>query len=141
MADNHMKHLSLLEKIAETVDPVRSSRHASAIVLKNDIISISTNRIKSHPFQSRFARNPEAIFMHAEVGAIHKALKKISLKDLEKSSLYVLRVKRFNINSDFIWGNSRPCSGCSMCLAEFGIKNVIYSTSSENIHEKNYDIL
>jgi deoxycytidylate deaminase len=139
MADKHMKYLSLLETIAGTVLPVRSSKHAACIVYKNTIISIGTNRIKSHPFQRRFARNPESIFIHAEVEAIAKALKKISLNQLEKSTLYVLRIKKDNSFGKFIWGNSKPCTGCASCISEFGIENIVYSNPSHNVSDKNYE--
>ena len=98
------------------------SRHISAIVYKGRIIAIGRNKIKSHPFQKRFSANPNKIYLHSEVECIHKSLKKITVEQLKKSTLYVIRLM-----ADGSLGNSKPCDGCNRCIATFGIKNVIHS--------------
>lgn len=139
MADDHLKNLTLLERIAEAVEPVRSSKHAAAIVFKNNIVSIGTNQIKTHPFQKKYAKNPCALFLHAETCAICRALKNISLNDLSKASLYILRIKREREGGNFIWGNSMPCAGCMRCIVEFNINKVIFSVNDNK--SKSYEVV
>jgi deoxycytidylate deaminase len=138
MAVNHMKYLAILEKIAEDVEPVRSSKHSAAIVLKNNIISVGTNKIKTSPFQLRFAKNPAAIYLHAETCAICRAIKNISLDDLSRSTLYVLRVKKDRDAGKFVWGNSKPCDGCMTCISEFNINKLVYTIdgTGKNFEER-----
>ncbi|NDB61641.1 hypothetical protein EB001_24855, partial [bacterium] len=64
--------LHTLAKIAEANDD-SNIRFAAAVVYRNKIVSVGYNRRKSHPFQAKFAKNPEAIFLHAEVHAIKNA--------------------------------------------------------------------
>lgn len=127
----HLSWLRLLETIAIDVAPVRSSKIAAAIVIKNKLISVGTNKYKSHPFQLKFSRNPESIYLHAEVDAIKNALKKVDVEDLKRATLYVARVKREKaFDRGWIWGNSRCCKGCSSAIVAFDIKNVYYTTDT-----------
>jgi deoxycytidylate deaminase len=126
--DKHTKFFKLLEKIATAVEPVASARLAAAVVLRGEVISVGINQRKSHPFQSRFGKNEDAIYLHAETDAIKNALKNISQEDLAKASLYVMRVKYADENKKkTMWGLSKPCSGCARAIATFGIQNVYYS--------------
>ena len=79
--------------------------------------------MKSDPFQARYAKNSECIYLHAEIHAIKNALKHVSVNELSKASLYVLRVRK----EDGMWAMSKPCSGCMRAIAEFGIRNVFYT--------------
>jgi len=102
-------------------------KHSALITYKNEVISLACNRFKSHPFQKKFGRADEAIFLHAEISAIKQALRRLSLKELSKSSLYVVRVS-INTNDNkphFIY--SKPCDGCMRAIAEFDISKVFYS--------------
>jgi len=112
------------------------ARHAAAIVYKNQIISYGVNQKKSHPFHSRFSEHDDAIFLHAETDAIKNALRQISEDDMEKATLYVCRVK-YDSNGPgkkLTWGNSKPCIGCQRAIANFGIKDVIYSNDGDGNH-------
>ena len=124
----HDKYMNTLAKIAVAVQPVAQARIASCIVYKNEIISFGINQKKSHPFQALYGTNKDSIFLHAETDAIKNALKIINIDDLEKSSLYICRVKYEECNKKkFVFGLAKPCPGCSRAIANFGIKNIYYS--------------
>jgi tRNA(Arg) A34 adenosine deaminase TadA len=124
-----LRYMNFLRRMAGNVAPVRNARLASALVLGNNIISVGYNRKRSDPFQARFGKNAESIYMHAEIHAIKQALNYISADDFRKSTLYVARVKRPNPKSrDFVDGQACPCLGCKRAILEFGIKRVIHTT-------------
>ena len=124
------KVLDILTKVAADItEPVRNYRLAAAVVLKNSIISFGTNSYKTDPFQARWSKNLHAIHLHAEINSIKNAMRKIDLELLRKSSLYVARVVIDNDRNGFVRAMSMPCPGCQRCIAEFGIKNVVYTTS------------
>ena len=127
--DRHSKYLNLLAKVAATVPPVAQARFAAAIVYQNNIVSFGINSRKSCPFQKRFGKNEDSIYLHSETSAIKNALRLITLDDLTKSTLYICRVKYVDESKKrFIFGLSKPCFGCSKAITEFGIKRVIYTT-------------
>lgn len=132
--NNEIKYLRYLEKVAEAVPASAHNRQllrarlASCVVYKNEIVSIGVNQLKSHPFQARFAKNEDSIFLHAETHAIKNALKIITVEQLSKSHLYVCRVKYCDTGKKkFIWGLSKPCAGCMRAIATFDIKKVVYT--------------
>lgn len=119
--------LHTLAKIAEANDD-SNIRFAAAVVYRDKIISVGFNHKKSHPFQAKFAKNPHAVFLHAEVHAIKNALREMPVTDLTKCDLYITRVKKPRSFADkFIWGLSKPCPGCERAIVEFGIKRTIYT--------------
>jgi deoxycytidylate deaminase len=118
--------LNILRTLAMSGDTVRSSRHAACIVYKNDIIAFGQNKFKSRPFQQKFSKNEKAIFIHAETEAIYNALKRLTVDELAKSKLYVLRLRK-----DHKVSNSCPCDGCKKAIKTFNIKQVFFT--SENI--------
>ncbi len=120
-----MRIQNILSSMAMNSDHHRS-KHAAVLVYKNEVISLACNKIKSHPFQKRYSKANEAIFLHAEVSAIHNALKKVSLKDLSKATMYVCRV-RINTDNKNYFSYSKPCDGCMRAIAEFDIKTVFYT--------------
>jgi tRNA(Arg) A34 adenosine deaminase TadA len=127
--NNHQKFLTLLSKVAVTVPPVAQARLASAVVYKGDVVAIGINRRKTHPFQAKYGKNSDSIYLHSETQAILLALKQLSLKELAKSTLYICRMKyESSAKEKFIFGLSKPCVGCQRAIAEFGIQNVIYSS-------------
>lgn len=128
MERRHRKILDTLSKIAIDVKPVSNAKLASAIVYKNDIVSFGMNRKKSHPFHAKYGKNEDCIYLHAETDAIKNALKRISQEELAKSTLYICRVKHpDHQDKNYIWGLSKPCSGCARAIAAFGIKKVVYT--------------
>jgi tRNA(Arg) A34 adenosine deaminase TadA len=59
--------------------------------------------------------------VHAEVDAIHDALRKISREDLKKSTLLVVRLKEGGLSL------SAPCCDCSNYIQRCGINRCYYS--------------
>lgn len=132
------KFIDILCKMAVDVQPVANARIASAIVLKNNIISFGINQRKTHPFQARFGRNSESIYMHAEISAIHNALKRIDVSEISKSTLYIARMKKRKFSEktfNWVTGNVCPCEGCMRAIVEFGIKRVVYTGEDGTIEE------
>lgn len=124
------KILDILSKIAEDVIPVRSARIAAALVLGDDIISIGINSKKTDPFQLKYCRaqmpapgEQFQIYQHAEIAAIKKAMNRISLKDISKCRLFVVRRKRSN-DGTMVYGMAKPCPICELAIKDFKIKNV-----------------
>lgn len=135
MHSKEIKYFSYLEKIAAAIDPstINRVKFASCLVYKNEIVSIGVNKLKSHPFQSRFAKNSDAIFLHSETDCIKNALKIINTTELSKSSLYICRVKYHDESRrKHVWGLSKPCEGCQRAIATFGIKTVAYTCDGGN---------
>lgn len=123
------KFLDILTKAAVDIpDPVRNYRLTSAIVYKNSIISFGANSYKTDPFQARWSKNDHAIHLHAEVNAIKNAIKRGGVDILKKSTLYIARVRSIN-GTGYEKAMAKPCIGCRRCIAEFGIKNVVYTTN------------
>lgn len=132
----HERLKSLLE-FAENGDPVFRTQMAAAIYIRNKLIAIESNSYKTHPFQARFGTCREAVYLHAETNVIKSALKKVTVCELKKASLYVARLK-WNNNSrrKKIQGLARPCEGCQRAIATFGIEEVFYTLDNEG-----YDML
>ena len=122
-------HLDTLQKIAEALPPVGGARVAAMLTKGHKVVAIGYNQNKSHPFQAKFAKNKDAIDLHAETDCIQNALHSVSTRDLRKMTLYIVRVKRPGAQSqEWIWGDACPCVGCSRMIATFGIRNVVFST-------------
>lgn len=129
----HDHYLRILSNVTGNLEKVAGAKLSSCIVHKNNILSFGFNSKKSHPFQAKFGKNDECIFLHAEIDAIKNALKNNSVDDLRKSTLYVYRTKKMNgIEKS---GLAKPCAGCMRAIVNFNIKNVVYST------ENGYEIL
>jgi len=122
------KYINLLVNLAAGAEPVAGARIAAGLVYKGDMISFGVNSRKTHPFQVKFQRNAESIFLHAETSAIKNALYLHSLEEIAKSTLYVVRVKYPSpTDKTLIFGLAKPCEGCERAIAEFGIKRVVYT--------------
>jgi tRNA(Arg) A34 adenosine deaminase TadA len=116
--------------MAIDINPINSSKIASAVVIKRDIISLGQNQMKSHPFQFKYRKKPDCIFLHSEISAIKSALNHIPPSSLRRSTLYIHRVKRLSSHNHTDWrsGHDMPCSGCTRAIVEFDIRRVVYST-------------
>ena len=136
--DKHEKVLDLLATIAEGVErntTASGARHAAALVYKNRIISAGINQKRSHPFQAKYSKNEDAIYLHAETDTIRTALRHLSEKQLSKSTLYVCRIKHEDgADTPLIWGLSKPCVGCQRAIATFDIKGVVYSEEGKGAY-------
>lgn len=126
MKSRHEKYLKLLTTIAEGTPRVSSASLASCIVYKNEIVSIGTNQYKTHPLQKKYGTNKESIFLHAEISAIHNALRRLYVDDFRHSTIYTVRSK-FNKQGNPVWGIAKPCSGCMRAIVEFDFKKVVYT--------------
>lgn len=139
-ADNHDKHskiINTLSHLAMTVEGMGSARLASAVVYKGDVISFGVNRKKTDPFQARFGKNKQSIYLHSETDAIKRALRVISENELSKATLYVCRVKFESYKrKKLLFGLAEPCIGCKRAIAEFGIRKVVYT-----LDETGYGVL
>lgn len=131
------RFLNYLEKIAEAIPAAAHNRRgrvlrtriAACITYKSEIISVGINQLKSHPFQAKFSRHEESIFLHAETDAIKNALKHIDVDQLSKCTLYVCRVKYDEQKSKKVQmrGMCKPCEGCQRAIATFNINKVVYT--------------
>ena len=123
-----MKHeaiIKLLERVAEDVSPIKTARIAAAIVYRGEIISIGINSYKSDPLQAKYSKNEHAIYLHAEIAAIKKALKRINKDELKRCDMYIVRRKIHN--GIMCNGLAKPCSGCQRAIETYGIHNVFYT--------------
>jgi deoxycytidylate deaminase len=137
LSKHDQKIMNMTRRLAIAVTPIKSSKIAATLAIKSDIISIGKCEMRSHPFQAKFSKNPDAIFFHAETSAIYNALKVVKPEALSKSTLFVHRVKRPAFRSiEWIDGNACPCEGCKKAISKFSIKKVVYSTD-----DSTYNIL
>jgi deoxycytidylate deaminase len=111
---------------------VGAARLAAAVVHNGRIVATGVNSMKSHPFQKKYGRNSESIFLHAETAAIQKFISRMGFIG-DDCDLYVLRMKKDGPNHSYRYGLAKPCSGCQRCIAEFDIKNVYYTTDEGTI--------
>ena len=96
-----------------------NAKLAAAIVKKRKVLAFGFNRMKSHPLQKRFGKNPHAIFLHAELDAITNAIRRHGEGALAGSTLYIARVRR-----DGTAALAKPCTGCEEAIKVFGIERV-----------------
>ena len=129
--------MGFLRRQAIDVEPVKSARLSAAVVIKNNIVSLGNNSYRTHPFQAKYGKNPEAICLHAEVKAIRNALNHIDANDMRKATMMVYRVKKSNNTKRAEWvdGLAKPCDGCMGAILEFGFKRIIYSTNDPDQFE------
>ena len=125
---NQNKIVQMLQKIAIASESVGNARIASALVCRNEIVSVGINKRKSHPLQAKYSRNEQAIMVHGELDAIINALRDRRLVDIERSTMYVVRVKR-----DGSLALARPCSGCQRAIVAFGIRSVRYTCDNGDL--------
>jgi deoxycytidylate deaminase len=126
----HSKILDQLRLIAEDVEPVKTARIAAAIAIGGEIIGLGINQKKTHPLQAKFTRHTAAIYQHAEISAIHNALKRVKADALAKATLYVVRRRKNTETKHWEDGMACPCSGCQKAIKYFDIKKVVYTESS-----------
>lgn len=116
-----------LFNIAKSVEPVRGARTMAAIVnSRGRIVSYGFCQLKTHPFQKKFQRNKESIFLHAETHAIKNALRLLGVRSLKDYSIFIVRAKRNEITRKWELGTSKPCKGCQSCIETHEIKEIYY---------------
>ena len=122
------RYFSLLDQTAKFSNHPQHSMSA-VIVIKNKIVGLGFNQMKTHPFQAKFSKNKDSVYIHAEIHAIKNALRSIDVDDLRYADLYVTRV----MNGNSKRGMSKPCEGCVGAIVEFGIKRVYYTDSEGKV--------
>ena len=130
MFKNSSNILQVMKDFCDTSDNVGNARICAAVVYKGKIVSMAGNTRRTHPFQSLYSKNPEAIYWHAETKAIYLALQRIGSIELSKCSLVVARTKQSGHTR--VFAMSKPCCGCSKCIVDFNLKNV-YHTNEEGV--------
>lgn len=134
LSKKHQRFIAFTESAAHDADRVFRVRIAALIVYKNYPLVIGYNTFKSHPLQKQYGKHDEAIYLHAEIDAIRKALNLISAAELTQCSLYIIRVTA-NYGSK---ANAKPCvgshgGGCDMAIRAFGFKETIYSIDDDHV--------
>ncbi len=133
-----MKVMEYLGILARDVPKVGNARLAAALILDNKIVSVGVNSRKSHPFQAKYGKNKDAIYLHAETAAIKNFLRMDEPDKLSRCTMFVCRVKQSNTIPRYtVWGLARPCIGCQRAIALFNIKKVVYSSDTD----KHYQVL
>ena len=127
-----VKYLSFLAEYAKDNDPCSGAKVAAAIYVKNTLIILGHNKNKTDPWAARFAKNPDADWIHAEVSAIKNTInhfrgEKLARPILAAATMYICRVKRITQHGEYIWGMALPCSGCVDAIRQYKIKRVVYS--------------
>lgn len=121
MIDHIPKRIqTFLQTLTDNSEPVGGSNHAACICHKNRILTFGTNQNKTHPIAFRYQDHPEKIYLHAEMDAITKFVRRHPENLLTKCTLYVIR-----FNGEFV--NSEPCDACSKLISYYGINKVIHS--------------
>jgi tRNA(Arg) A34 adenosine deaminase TadA len=126
-----MNHTLTLKKITRDIECVGNQRLAACIVRGTRVISFGHNKRKTHPLQTRFAKNQHCVYLHAEIDAIKNALKELKVEDLKQCTLIVVRTKK-----DGSTGLAKPCKGCRQSIETFELKQVVYSTDKEGCFEE-----
>ena len=133
MAKVNENIFDVLKSVAQEV--TNKEKMAAAIVKNGRIVSTGYNSKKTHPIQEKFKKNEHAIYLHAEIDAIIKALRTLKVTDLQYCDIYIVRIKKKKcFDKEFVWGLSKPCEGCLKAILQFGIKRIIY-TNDENEYE------
>lgn len=96
---------------------------AAGVVYKKHLVATGINRYKTHPIMLSQGYREGQVFIHAEAEVIKNALRLITQEQLQKSSLYVVRVKK-NQEGNYIEGLAKPCLGCQKLITTFGIETV-----------------
>jgi tRNA(Arg) A34 adenosine deaminase TadA len=114
--------LKMLQKVAEKGSEKSSFKLQLGAVIfkKKKIISVGTNKNKTHPFPRKFFKFGT---IHAEIDAVMKAKFNPELKD---ASIFVFRKTNFLKTP----ANAKPCPQCVLALQEYGIKEAYWTTSN-----------
>lgn len=115
------KFFDLAAKLAQQ-STHHSHKFGCVIVDKDKIVSVGTNKIKTHP-KSGHRFN----MLHSELSALFTA----KFKDLKGCTAYVYR--ETNCGATRL---AKPCSICEAALREAGIRKVYYTTDSGYEMEK-----
>ena len=144
-----MKDDGRLRKVAELAQESsfvkingKAVKVGSSIYMKNRWIASAVNSNKTHTKVVKynsilpFEKVP---FLHAEMGALIAASKRIDSKEFKYCTLYVARDLKCGG-----YGLARPCPACMEAIKEYGIQKIVYTTDSgyavEFIREEEQDV-
>jgi tRNA(Arg) A34 adenosine deaminase TadA len=130
--------LNMLFDVACDVTPVKTSRHAAAILKRGIPVAMGINLNKTDPIHRRVGCNYKTL-IHAECAAIKRAAAKLKTESLKDCTLVVVRSK-MDQNQTYLFGNSKPCHLCESIINNFHIRRVIYSIES-NCDNPQWDLL
>lgn len=130
------KIINILARIATDIPTPYKTRIAAAVVYRGTVVALGVNQKKTHPFQAKYSKHPESVYLHAETAAIKNSLKFLSAEELSEATLYVCRVKYFDKNKRrMVFGLAQPCPGCLKCIQRFGIGNVVYTIDGSGFEQ------
>lgn len=129
---------SMFERLC-TTEKVCRVRLLAGIEYGGELIVDCRNQVKTDPLQARFANFPPNIHLHAEIGAIKKAIVALKgYKQLPRCRLFVCRAKQLSdLDLRFTWALAKPCPGCYSAAIQFGLKGIVYTTDGVG----NFEIL
>jgi len=96
---------------------------AAGVIYKNRLMYVGVNSYKTNPIMLNGDYRVGQIHLHAEADALVQALRGMSQRQLAKSAMWVVRVKR-SPSGGFTEALARPCPGCWSLINESGIKEV-----------------
>lgn len=131
MRNGHL--VETLKVLAREKPPeIRNFRICAGVIHKHrEIISIGYPRRKSHPLQAQFGPREQAVYLHAEVEALIRALK-VNYEVTKNTSLYVVRVKHKGpyygvAPEEFEEACASPCKGCLGFIKHCGVTQVYWT--------------
>jgi deoxycytidylate deaminase len=110
----NIKFFDLAKKISKLSDH-RNHKLGSVIVRGSKVVSVGTNRVKTHPRSTHPFRS-----LHSEMAAIL-----LAKQDLNDCEIYVYRETKEGIPA-----LARPCVYCFPFIRESGIKKIHYSVAA-----------
>lgn len=131
-----LRIVNSLWELTSSIQPVANARIAAAVIHKNQIVGVGINQRKSHPLQKKYAKNEDAIFLHAEINAIRNAVHVLTLDDFKKSDIIIVRRKFQKIKNGYdypVFGLAKPCIGCMEAIKDFGIRNIYHSCDEDEL--------
>ena len=130
-------NINLCYTAARDLNKFSGARVMALLMYKNtNVLAWGQNQEKTHPLQAQYAKNEEAIYLHAEIDALRNMLRHLDPDDLRHCTLYVARAKYINgMKKEMIYGNAKPCSGCQAAIKAFQIKRVVYTTDNQDLAE------
>lgn len=94
-------------------------RHSAVILRGTKVVAWGVNRNKTHTLQGKYCKNPNAIYLHAEIDVLVKAINLVGPKGLIGATIAVCRTLK-----DGSFANSCPCEGCRRAIDAFQLNCV-----------------
>ncbi len=118
-------------------------RLIAAIYINKRFVTFGYNSNKSNPFQMKYGKNDKSIFFHAETNAIKRAINLVGFDEFKRSktTMFIVRIKKKPNSSEYIWGLSKPCRGCTTAIIDMNINNIIYTLDEDQTGVKAFEIM